>query len=114
MWHNKSVSVVLATYREKGSVRRVIDKFFASGFVDEIVVVNNNAEPGTNEEVKKTKAKLLYEGRQGYGYTYQTGVKTARGYYIILCEPDGTFVGSDLERFLVYARDFDVVLGSRT
>mgnify|MGYP001616655569 FL=1 len=43
MYGNKTVSVVFATYREKGSVRRVIDKFFASGFVDEIVVVNNNA-----------------------------------------------------------------------
>lgn len=115
MYANKSVSVVFATYREKDSVRRVILDFFASGFVDEIVVVNNNAEPGTEEEVKKTKARMVYEPRQGYGYTYQTGIKEARGDYIILCEPDGTFIGSDVERFLVYAKDgFDIVLGSRT
>ena len=115
MYNNKTVSVVFATYREKDSVRRIIEEFFATGFVDEIVVVNNNAEAGTEEEVKKTKARMIYEKRQGYGYTYQTGIKAARGHYIILCEPDGCFVGSDLERFLVYAKTgFDAVLGSRT
>lgn len=114
MYNNKTVSVVFATYREKDSVKSIINEFFASGFVDEIIVVNNNADPGTDEEVKQTKARLIYEKRQGYGYTYQTGIKKARGDYIILCEPDGTFVGSDLERFLVYAKKFDIVLGSRT
>ena len=114
MYNGKSVSVVFATYREKSSIRRVIEDFFNSGFVDEVVVVNNNAEEGTDEEIKKTKAKLIYEPRQGYGYTYQAGIKEARGYYIVLCEPDGTFIGSDMERFLVYAKKHDVVLGSRT
>lgn len=114
MYQGKSISVVFATYREKKSIKRVINEFFATGFVDEVLVVNNNAEAGTDEEVKKTKARLVYEPRQGYGYTYQTGIKAARGYYIVLCEPDGSFTGRDLERFLVYARDFDVVLGSRT
>ena len=115
MFNNKLVSVVFATYKEKDSVRKVIEDFFASGYVDEIIVVNNNAEKGTDEEVKKTKARLVYEPRQGYGYTYQTGIASARGDYILLCEPDGTFVGSDIERFLVYAKTgFDVVLGSRT
>jgi len=114
MYDNKTVSIVFATYREKNSVRRIINDFFASGFVDEVVVVNNNAEPGTEEEVKKTKAKIIHEPRQGYGYAFQKGIRQARGDYIILCEPDGSFVGSDLERFLVYAKNFDIVLGSRT
>ncbi len=114
VYNKKTVSVVFATYREKDSVRAVINNFFASGFVDEIVVVNNNAEPGTEEEVLKTKAKMVYEKRQGYGYAFQKGILEARGDYIVLCEPDGTYKASDLERFLVYAKEFDIVLGSRT
>lgn len=116
MYNGKTISVVFATYREKDSVRRIVEEFFATGFVDEIVVVNNNAEEGTEEAVKKTKARMIYEKRQGYGYTYQTGIKAARGDYIILCEPDGCYIGADLERFLVYAKTggFDTVLGSRT
>ena len=53
MFLGKKVSVVLATYRERKTVRRVINEFFETGFVDEVVVVENNAEKGTEEEVKK-------------------------------------------------------------
>ena len=116
MYNGKLVSVVFATYREKNSVREVIEDFFnATPFVDEIIVVNNNAEPGTAEEVQKTKARMIYEKRQGYGYAFQRGMKEAKGDYVILCEPDGTYVSMDTERFLVYAKDgFGAVLGTRT
>ena len=114
MYKGKKVSVVLATYREKYTIKKVINDFFATGYVDEVIVSNNNAESGTVEEVRKTKAKLVYERRQGYGYAFQSGIKAARGYYILLCEPDGTFQAKDIERFLIYAKDFDIVLGSRT
>jgi len=114
VYNNKKVSVAFGTYKEKSSIRYVIEEFFNTGFVDEIVVVNNNAETGTEEEIGKTKARMVYEKCQGYGNTYQKALKEATGDYVILCEPDGTYTGRDLERFLVFAKDFDVVLGSRT
>lgn len=114
MWQGKKVSVVFSTYREKSSIRKAIEDYFATGFVDEIVVVNNNAEAGTDEEVKQTKARLVHETKQGYGHGYQRGIKEATGDYIFLSEPDGTFAASDIERFLVYAKDFPVVVGTRT
>jgi glycosyltransferase involved in cell wall biosynthesis len=114
MWNNKSVSVVLATYREKASIRSSIEEFYSTGVVDEIVVVNNNAEPGTDEEVHKTRARLVYETKQGYGHAFRKGIREATGDYIVLCEPDHTFVGSDIKRLLVYSKDFQAVLGSRT
>ena len=114
MWQGKKVSVVFSTYREKDSIRKAIEGYFATGFVDEVVVVNNNAEQGTDEEVKKTNARLVYEKRQGYGYGYQRGIMEATGDYIFLSEPDGTFAASDLEKFLVFSKDFSVVIGTRT
>lgn len=114
MFEGKTVSVAIATYREKKSIKNVIDDFFKTGFVDEVVVVNNNAEAGTDEEVKKTKAKIFYEPRQGYGYAFQMAMMKATGDYVVVCEPDGTFKAQDLERFLIYARDFDAVIGTRT
>lgn len=114
MYEGKTVSIVFATYREKKSIKKAINDFYATGFVDEVVVVNNNAEIGTDEEVKKTKAKIFYEKRQGYGYAFQKAILSATSDYTIVCEPDGTFKASDIERFLIYARDFDVVIGTRT
>jgi glycosyltransferase involved in cell wall biosynthesis len=114
MYKGKKISVVISTYREKNSVRQVIEDFFNTGFVDEVIVVNNNAEPGTDEEIKITKAKLIHESRQGYGYGYRRGIKEASGDYVVLCEADGTFAAEDLERFLIFAKDFPIVVGSRT
>lgn len=114
MYKGKRISVVFGTYRERKSVKKVINDLFATKFVDEVIVVNNNAEEGTDDEIKKTKAKLFYERRQGYGWAYQKAMKEAKGDYIITFEADATFRAKDIERLLVYADEYDVVIGSRT
>lgn len=114
MFNGKRVSVVFATYREKDSVRHAIEDFFNTGLVDEVIVVNNNAEPGTDEEVKKTKARLVYQPKQGYGWAFRKGIEEAAGDLVVLCEPDSTYTGKDLGKFLEYSKDFDAVFGTRT
>ena len=61
MWNGHDVSVVLMTYAERDSIRDVIERFFQTGVVDEVVVVDNNAQAGTREEVEKTQARIVYE-----------------------------------------------------
>lgn len=114
MWQGKRVSVIVGTYREKDSIRGVVDGFFATGLVDEVVVVNNNAEPGTAEEVAKTAARQVFEPRQGYGSAYRRGLAEATGDLLVLAEGDGTFLPRDIAKLLVYSEDFDVVFGTRT
>lgn len=114
MWASKKVSVVFPTYKEKKSIRKVINDFNSSGFVDEIVVVDNNSEMGTIEEVKRTKAIIIKEERQGYGHAIRTGLGKAKGDLIIVAEPDGSFDGKDVTKLLAYSDDFDMVFGSRT
>lgn len=114
MYKSKTVSVVMSTYNEKDSIRNCIDEFYLTGLVDEVIVVNNNAVAGTNDEVRKTKAILIHETQQGYGYGFQAGLNHANGDLIVMCEPDGTFIPSDIEKLLVYSDDMSVVQGSRT
>ncbi len=114
MWQGHSVSVVLPTYNERDSIRRVIEEFFETGVVDEVIVVNNNAARGTSEEVAHTRAREVAEPRQGYGFAIQRGLQEAAGDYVILSEPDGTFRARDVYKLLAFAEDFDVVYGSRT
>src|SRR5215211_1856675 len=114
MWHGRAVSVILPTYNERDSIRRNIEEYFETGVVDEVVVVNNNAAPGTSEEIARTRAREVHESRQGYGYAIRRGLKEAAGEYLIVSEPDGTFLGRDALKLLAYADDFDVVYGSRT
>ncbi len=114
MWNGDEVSVVLPTYAEKDSIREVIESFFATGLVDEVIVIDNNAEPGTVDEVKKTGARLVHEARQGYGHACRRGLLEATGELIVLAEPDGTFLPADILKLLVYSTECDVVFGTRT
>jgi glycosyltransferase involved in cell wall biosynthesis len=114
MWNGRTVSVVLGTYAERDSIYEVIQGFFATGVVDEVVVVNNNAEPGTTEEVARTEARQVFEPKQGYGHSYQRGMAEATGDLLVLAEPDGTFLPRDIVKLLTYSDDCDAVFGTRT
>src|SRR5438270_13543364 len=114
MWNGGEVSVGLRTYAERDSIRGVIEGFFATGLVDEVVVIDNNAQNGTREEVLQTRARLIHEPRQGYGNATRRGLLEARGNLIVLAEPDGTFLPSDILKLLVYSTECDAVFGTRT
>jgi len=114
MWNGQHVSVVLMTYAERDSIRSVIEGFLGTGVVDEVVVVDNNAEAGTADEVARTAARLVREPRQGYGHATRRGLLEATGELVVLAEPDGTFLPEDIHKLLVYSDGCDVVLGTRT
>ena len=121
-WRGSRISVVFPTYNERESIRAAILDFADTGVVDEIVVVNNNAAPGTSQEVAAamrqvpngTVVREVHEPRQGYGHAIQRGLREASGDYLVISEPDGTFLGRDTFKLLAYVDDFDVVYGSRT
>jgi hypothetical protein len=114
MWGEQTVSVVLMTYAERDSIRAVIDGFLETGHVDEVLVVDNNAEPGTREQVAMTDARIVSEPKQGYGHAIRRGLSEATGDLIVLAEPDGTFRPEDLVKLLAYSNECDAVFGTRT
>ncbi|MBU3689413.1 MAG: glycosyl transferase [Acidimicrobiales bacterium mtb01] len=115
MWNGLSLAVVLPTYNEHLSIRECIEQFEELGVVDRILVVNNNAHPDTPARVATTSAIEVHETLQGYGAAIRRGfAETARFDLVCVCEPDGTFVPSDLLKLLSYAADVDIVFGSRT
>ncbi len=114
MYGSKSVSIVLPAYNEEKYIRSAVEDFFATGIVDEVVVVDNNSRDRTAEETRQTRARLVAEAAQGYGYALRRGLREATGDLIIMAEPDGTFIGRDVVKLLAYAEDFDMVCGTRT
>lgn len=114
MYKGRKISLILPTYNEKDSIKKVINDFEDLGIVDEVIVVNNNAAEGTSDEVQKTSAIEVFEQVQGYGSAVIRGFRESTGDIIILCEPDDTFLARDIFKFLSYSDDVDVVYGSRT
>jgi len=114
MYKSKKVSVVIPTYNEEGSIRTVIEGFFATGVVDEVIVVDNNARGNTRAEILKTQARMVTEKEnQQYGHALMRGMCEASGELIVMVEPDGTFDPFDIHKFLAYSDTFPVVLGTR-
>lgn len=114
MYKNRKVSVIIPTYNEADSIADVINGFFATGFVDEVIAVDNNALGNTKQEIEKTKARRVVETKQGYGRALMRGLKEAEGDLIVMTEADGTFDPKDIHKFLLYSDDFPVVFGTRT
>ena len=114
MWNGKTVSVVFPAYNEEANIQAAVKDFYVPGVVDEVLVVNNNSKDSTADRAASAGARVVTETIQGYGAALQRGLREATGDFIILAEPDGTFVGRDVIKLLAYSEDFDMVCGTRT
>lgn len=114
MYLGKKVSIVFPVYNEKENIRNACNEFLGHPAVDELIAVDNNSKDGSDKEIQLTSAKYVLEKAQGYGAALMRGMREATGDIIVTVEPDGTFRADDLDRLLVYGRDYDVVFGTRT
>ena len=114
MWKDKTVSVVLMTYAERDSIREVIEGFQELGVVDEVLVINNNAQEGTAEEVAKTGARSGLRVQAGIRARDSAGAARGNGRP---GRPGGAgrdLPAGDLLKLLAYSDECDMVLGTRT
>ncbi len=114
MWQGNRVSVVFPAYNEEEGIAQAVRDFGSIEAVDEVLVVDNNSRDATAAKAEQAGARLIREPRQGYGNALRRGLAEAQGEYVVLAEPDGTFMGKDVLKLLAYADDFDLVLGTRT
>ena len=114
MWNGKTVSVVVPAYNEEFTVREIVEEVFREAPVDEVIVVNNNSTDRTAEEAGKTRARVLFENRPGYGFALRKGIENATGDYVVLFDADGNFAAADIQKLLAYTDCFDLVKGTRS
>ncbi|RMF94611.1 MAG: glycosyltransferase family 2 protein, partial [Candidatus Schekmanbacteria bacterium] len=77
MYKGYKLSVVMPCYNEEKALGGVIESI--PSFVDEIIVADNNSTDRTAEIARSLGAKVVFEGRKGYGRAYKTGLKNATG-----------------------------------
>jgi len=90
MYRGKRISVVIPCHNEEDGVRAVIEQM-PTDIVDEILVVDNASTDKTAEVATSLGARVVYEGRKGYGRAYKTGFANARGDIIVTMDGDGTY-----------------------
>lgn len=114
MWKQQTVQIVFPAFNEEESIRQAVLDFYDTGFVDEVIAVDNNSNDATREQIFAAGATYLFEQQPGYGAALIKGLRTATADIIVTCEPDGTFSARDLIKLLIYSDDYDVVFGTRT
>ena len=114
MWGKKTVAVIIPVSKEKNSLVEVIQDFDSTGYVDEILVVADNSNLGIEEQIKKTRAKLIKQKVSGFGASVKTGFSCTDADLLIVTEPFRTYKGKDVLKLLSYSDDFDAVFGTRT
>lgn len=114
MWNGKKISIVIPAYNEEEVIRHTVEEVYREIPADEVIVVNNNSKDRTAEEISKTKARAVFEKRQGYGFAVQKGFREASGDLVVLFDADGNFPTKDIFKLLAYAEDFDFVKGTRS
>jgi glycosyltransferase involved in cell wall biosynthesis len=113
---DEKVCVALTAYNDELSIGEAVKDFRQISFVNEVLVVDNNCKDRTVEFAQKAGANIVVEEVQGYGAACMCGLREAskRGDIIVLAEGDGTFSARDLNKFISYLENADMVIGTRT
>jgi len=114
MYNGKTVSIVFPAYNEEKGIEKAVKEFQSIQVIDKVYVINNNSKDNTEALARQAGALVINETKQGYGNALRRGLKEADTDYIVLCEPDATFIGKDINKLLSYASEFKMVMGTRT
>ncbi len=102
MLNNKKISIVFPCKNEGKIISGILSKI--PKFIDQKIVVDNRSIDNTFEVAKKKGATVYKENRNikgiGYGYAIQTGIKKAKGKYIIIMDGDKTYPMSYIKKII--------------
>jgi len=113
-FESRRVSVVIPTRNEEETIEAVARDFASAPQVDEVLVVDNASGDRTVERARAGGARVEQVSLVGYGDTIAWGLDHAQGEILIVTEADHSFRARDLGKLLEYAKDADLVMGTRT
>ncbi|HLW60029.1 MAG TPA: glycosyltransferase family 2 protein [bacterium] len=111
------VVVAMTAYDDAPSIGDAVRDFKVRPEVEKVIVIDNNSRDRTSAQAEAAGASVVEETRQGYGYACIRGLEEALKVpgveVIVLTEGDGTFSAADLQKFLAYINQADMVIGTR-
>jgi glycosyltransferase involved in cell wall biosynthesis len=85
-----------------------------SGIVGEVLIADNGSSDGSQDIARQLNARVIHVAERGYGAALQTGIKQAKGHYIIMGDADGSYDFANLDYFISELRNgADLVMGNR-
>ncbi|ASJ03619.1 dolichol-P-glucose synthetase [Thermococcus profundus] len=112
------VSVVLPTMNEEEAIQTVLPRIKAvldrTGLRYEIIVVDRSTDK-TPQIARELGAVVIRQRGRGYGDAYLEGFRAARGRFILMMDPDGSYDPEDIPALLepLLKDEADLVMGNR-
>lgn len=89
MYRHRRVTVVIPCLNEEKGLAQVLSR--VPGFVDEVIVVDNDCTDRTAEVARQFGAEVIQERVRGYGRAYKAGLSQARGDVIVTLDGDHSY-----------------------
>lgn len=115
----KHLSVVVPAYNEEGKIHHIISKIHNNlstlGFDYEIIVIDDGSNDMTAKLAQEAGAEVIsHTYNLGNGAAVKTGIRAAKGEYIILMDGDGQHNPDEIPEFLRIIDKYDMVVGARS
>ena len=111
------ICVIIPTFNEEKSIGQVVEDYICQKHVEEVIVVDNNSNDLTTEIARKSGATVIKKNKnKGFAHSYIMGLKKGletNANLFLTTEGDGTYNGYDIEKFLAYIQNGDMVIGTR-
>ena len=116
--HQLDVSIVMPCLNEAEALSVCVEEATSAlarmGLTGEVVVVDNGSEDGSVAVAVAAGARVVHEAERGYGNACRTGLREARGRFLVLGDADGTYDFTALPIFVApLFNGADMVVGNR-
>ena len=89
MYREHKITIVIPCLNEEEGIHEVLAR--VPGFVDEVIVVDNDSTDRTAAIARKWGARVVEETVRGYGRAYKTGLFHAQGDIIVTLDGDRSY-----------------------
>ncbi len=109
------VTILLPAYNEEGVIGKTVARIRALHPDFEILVVDDGSTDATVQEAMTAGANVWpHPYNIGNGAAIKTGLRCARGEWVLMMDADGQHQPEDIARLLEHKDRFDMVVGART
>jgi glycosyltransferase involved in cell wall biosynthesis len=109
------ISVIIPVFNEAESLSELLNKVFALHLPgSEVIVVDDGSTDGTADVAMKAGANVVrHPYNIGNGAAVKTGIRAARGRFLVLMDGDGQHKPADIPKLLADANQYHMVVGAR-
>jgi glycosyltransferase involved in cell wall biosynthesis len=109
------VTVIIPAFNEGPAIANVIQALAAAGPWHEIIVVDDGSSDDTGVRATEAGATVVrHPYNKGNGASVKTGIRRARGEYVMIIDGDGQHSAADAQRLIGRLGEYDLVIGARS